>query len=344
MEQPQEYILEIEDLHLYFEKKTSTVKAVNGISFRLKRGETFGLLGESGCGKTMTCKTILKLIPENGKIKKGSIRYNGQEILNLSNREMRKIRGKEIGMIFQEPMTALNPVLKIREQILEQFIETKMSKEEKETKAIEMLRLVGIPSPETRLNDYIHQYSGGMRQRAMIAIALAAGPKILLADEPTTALDVTIQAQIIQLINSLKETLAMSIILITHDLGVVSQMCDNVAVMYAGYVMEMSDTLTVFSTPRHPYTEGLMHSLPRDENGDEALEPIQGAPPDLENLPKGCPFAERCKYEEKKCREEVPGLVQIAPGHWVRCYYWQKLDQAKGLIEVNRPREGGRPA
>ena len=249
---------------------------------------------------------------------------------------MRSVRGKEIGMIFQEPMTALNPVLKIKEQIYESFDGMKMTKAEKYARAIELLKLVGIPTPEVRIEEYAHQFSGGMRQRAMIAIALAAKPKLLLADEPTTALDVTIQDQIIKLINGIKRELGMSVILVTHDLGVVSQMCDRVAVMYAGYIMELADTVTLFSTPRHPYTYGLISSLPSGKARRDRLEPIPGAPPDLGNLPPGCPFAPRCHFVGELCARELPEMREIAPGHFSRCHYVEKMAKVAGLIEPEK--------
>ncbi len=326
-------ILEVTELKTYFFAKDSTVKAVDGVSFSISQGETFGLVGESGCGKTAACRSILRLVHEPGRIVSGSIKYKGKDLVRLSEEEMRKIRGKEIGMIFQEPMTALNPVLKIKEQIFESFEGMKMTKGQKYERAIELLRLIGIPIPEVRIEEYAHQFSGGMRQRAMIAIALAAQPKLLLADEPTTALDVTIQDQIIKLINSLKTQLGMSVLLVTHDLGVVSQMCDRLAVMYAGYIMEITDTVTLFSTPRHPYTYGLISSLPTGKAKGGRLEPIQGAPPDLGNLPPGCPFTPRCKFVGELCTKELPEMRAVAPGHMSRCHYIEKMADIKGLIE-----------
>lgn len=325
-------ILEVIDLQTYFLAKDQTVKAVDKVSFYVQPGETFGLVGESGCGKSATCRSLLGLVREPGKIVGGSIKYKGREILTLSKEEMRKIRGREIGMIFQEPMTALNPVLKIKEQIFEALEGLNLTKKQRYNRALELLRLVGIPSPEQRLEEYAHQFSGGMRQRAMIAIALAAQPKILLADEPTTALDVTIQDQIMKLINKLKEELNMSMILVTHDLGVVAQMCDRVAVMYAGHIVEITDTITLFSAPRHPYTYGLINSLPHGKRGGK-LEPIKGAPPDLANLAEGCPFSPRCQFVDEKCYASLPDLVHIAPGHQSRCHYIEKLSGIVGLIE-----------
>jgi oligopeptide/dipeptide ABC transporter ATP-binding protein len=274
------------------------------------------------------CRSISRLIHSPGKIVEGEIRYKGTNIMDLSAEAMRKLRGREISMIFQEPMTALNPVIPIKVQI-EEALDSLLSKNEKRDRSIELLRLVGIPHPEKRMNEYIHQFSGGMRQRAMIAIALAGNPKLLLADEPTTALDVTIQNQIMELINSLREQLGMSIILVTHDLSVVSQMCDFVAVMYAGRIMEISDTVTLFTAPRHPYTYGLLNSIPN--KASVRLEPIIGAPPNLADPPPGCPFAPRCKFREPVCEETVPELTEIGKGHRVRCHCRQKLEGLSGL-------------
>ena len=294
----------------------------------------FGLVGESGCGKSQTLRSILGLLKQPGRITGGEIRYKGADIAKMSQRELQKIRGKEISMIFQEPMTALNPVLRIRSQMYEAFEGEKLSKEEKRRRAIELLKLVGIPSPETRLDEYPHQFSGGMRQRAMIAIALGARPKLLLADEPTTALDVTIQDQIMKLLNQLKQELGMSIILVTHDLGVIAQMCDRVAVMYAGQIVEMTDTVTLFSRPRHPYTYGLMGSLPNEETAGTTLEAIKGSPPNLAHLPEGCPFSPRCKYACDLCRRERPALTEVEPGHLARCHRLDVTASFQGLIEV----------
>ena len=279
-------------------------------------------MGESGCGKSQTLRSILGLLKQPGRITGGEIRYKGADIAKMSQRELQKIRGKEISMIFQEPMTALNPVLRIRSQMYEAFEGEKLFKEEKRRRAIELLKLVGIPSPETRLDEYPHQFSGGMRQRAMIAIALGARPKLLLADEPTTALDVTIQDQIMKLLNQLKQELGMSIILVTHDLGVIAQMCDRVAVMYAGQIVEMTDTVTLFSRPRHPYTYGLMGSLPNEETAGTTLEAIKGSPPNLAHLPEGCPFSPRCKYACDLCRRERPALTEVEPGHLAAVTAW----------------------
>lgn len=328
-------LLELRDLKTHFVTRESTVKAVDGVSFSVRRGETFGLLGESGCGKSAACRSITRLINPPGRIVGGEVLYEGRDLLKLPAEEMRRIRGREIGMIFQEPMTALNPVLPIRTQIFESLA-PRMSRAQKRDRALELLRLVGIPSPERRLDEYIHQFSGGMRQRAMIAIALASSPRLLLADEPTTALDVTIQDQIMKLIGGLKERMSMSVILVTHDLGVVSQMCDRVAVMYAGHVMELCDTLTLFFRSRHPYTRGLLRSLPRGKGTRQKLEPIAGAPPNLADLPPGCPFAPRCEMAEEPCRAGLPPLTEIAAGHHTRCRLHEKLSDGNGLAPSPR--------
>ena len=329
-----ENILEVENLRVEFPYKRQNLKAVNGVSFHMKRGETLGFVGESGCGISTTAKAVMRLLAETAQIPEGSITYMDKDVLALNKEELRKIRGKEIGMIFQDPMTALNPVLTIREQIYEQFIGRKMSKKEKEAEAIRMLEYVGIPDPEARIKEYVYQFSGGMRQRAMIAIALAGKPKLLIADEPTTALDVTIQDQVIKLLNRLKKEMGMSVLLITHDLGVISQMCDNVAVMYAGYIVEYTDTMTLFASPRHPYTCGLIEAIPSRNKHERPLQAIPGSTPSLEDLPKGCPFAERCAYCEAKCIQELPDLKEIAPDHFSRCHFPEKLDDYKGLITL----------
>lgn len=329
-----ENILEVENLKVEFPYKRQNLKAVNGVSFQMKKGETLGFVGESGCGKSTTAKAVMRLLSETAQIPEGSITYMDKDVLALNKEELRKIRGKEIGMIFQDPMTALNPVLTIREQMYEQFINRKMSKKEKEEEAIRMLEYVGIPDPKARIKEYVYQFSGGMRQRAMIAIALAGNPKLLIADEPTTALDVTIQDQVIKLLNRLKKEMGMSVLLITHDLGVISQMCDNVAVMYAGYIVEYTDTMTLFAYPRHPYTCGLIEAIPSRNKHERPLQAIPGSTPSLENLPKGCPFAERCIYCEEKCIQELPDLKEINPGHFSRCHFPEKLDSYKGLIAL----------
>ena len=333
-------LLQVKDLKTHFIMKNETVKAVDGVSFDIYEGETFGLVGESGCGKSQTCRSILRLIKRPGKIISGEILYKGKDIVKMNNSQVRGIRGKEISIIFQEPMTSLNPVTKIKKQIMEAFDNTNMTQDEKLNKSIELLKLVGIPSPESRIEEYTHQYSGGMRQRAMIAIALASSPSLLIADEPTTALDVTIQDQIMQLINDLKDELGMSVVLVTHDLAVVAQMCDRVAVMYAGIIVEMTDTITLFSTPRHPYTYALMKSLPNQDMKGERLEPISGAPPNLSDLPPGCPFYPRCNFVEEICKIERPELQEISQGHFVRCHCLNKTEGFIGTVK-NKIETGG---
>ena len=330
-----EKLLEVKDLRVAFPGKWETVRAVDGVSFQVFQGETFGLVGESGCGKSQTMRSLLGLLKSPGQVTGGQILYRNQDIAKMSQKELRKIRGREISLIFQEPMTSLNPVLRLRKQLYEAFEGEDLTKEERERRAIELLKLVGIPSPETRLDEYPHQFSGGMRQRAMIAIALGARPRLLLADEPTTALDVTIQDQIMKLLNQLKQELGMSIILVTHDLGVIAQMCDRVAVMYAGQIVEMTDTVTLFSRPRHPYTYGLMGSLPSEDTAGSALEAIGGSPPNLAHLPEGCPFAPRCKYATDICRRERPEAAQVEPGHWIRCHHPEITQTFQGLIQAS---------
>jgi oligopeptide transport system ATP-binding protein len=318
-----EKVLEVRDLHVSFDTYNGEVKAVRGVSFELKKGETLAIVGESGCGKSVTSQTIMRLIPNPpGRIKQGEILFDGKDLTKLSEREMEKIRGAEIAMIFQDPMTSLNPTMTVGRQITEGLMKhQKMSKEEAKKKAVEMLRLVGIPSPESRVNQYPHQFSGGMRQRAMIAIALSCAPKILIADEPTTALDVTIQAQIMELMKELQEKMNTSIILITHDLGVVADVADRVVVMYAGKVVETGTVEEIFYRPRHPYTWGLMASMPRlDQKKEQELLPIPGSPPNLIAPPKGCPFAARCKHVMKICQERMPDVTNISSNHQVSCW------------------------
>lgn len=313
-------LLEVKDLHTDFASEDKNVHAVNGVSFSIMEGEIFGLIGESGCGKSVTCRSLIRLVKKPGKIVGGQILYQGKNILECSEKEMQKIRGKEIGIIFQEPMTTLNPVLTIGQQLMESFKEPGMTRKEKKTRAAQMLRLVGIPSPEERLESYAHEFSGGMRQRAMIAIALASRPHLLLADEPTTALDVTVQDQIIRLLLRLREELKMSMVLVTHDLGVASMMCDHIAVMYAGVIMESADAGTIFKRPANPYTYGLMRSIPSLEKKGSELYSIEGAPPDLDHMPEGCPFAPRCEFCEEICRKSMPELAETEPGHFTRCH------------------------
>ena len=330
---PVEQLLQVSRLTTHFFMKDAIVKAVDGVTFSLGEGETYGIVGESGSGKSVTLKSILRLVPPPGRIIGGSIEYGGLDLLALSPARMRLIRGREIGMIFQEPMTALNPVLSIKQQIIESLETEGMSYQEKLARAVELLKLVGVPSAERRLGEYPHQFSGGMRHRAMIAITLARQPKILMADEPTTALDVTVQDQILKIITGLKESLGMSVILVTHDLGNVAQMCDRVAVMYAGKIVETADTLSLFSSPRHPYTIGLMGSLPHGRERGARLQPIRGFPPDLTSLPEGCPFAPRCEFATAGCLEAYPPSTEVIPGHVASCYHTARLAGFKGIIE-----------
>ena len=328
-----EKILEVRNLKAYFPGRNETVKAVDGVSFEVYKGETFGLVGESGCGKSQTCRSILGLLKKPGQVVDGQIILDGQDITHLKEKELRKLRGKE-------PMTSLSPVLKIKKQLMEVFDGEPMTKAEKKKRAIELLKMVGIPSPEARMEEYTFQFSGGMRQRAMIAMALGAKPKLLIADEPTTALDVTIQDQIMKLINELKQELGMSVILVTHDLGVIAQMCDRVAVMYSGLIMEMCDVVTLFASPRHPYTYALMSSLPDPENTGERLNAIQGSPPNLAHLPEGCPFSPRCTECAEICKRQRPEMYEIAPGHYVRCHCLDKTAAYRGIIDAASVEEG----
>ena len=314
-------LLEVKNLETEFKIKRGLVKAVNGVSFGIEKGEILAVVGESGSGKSVTSLSIMGLIEKPGRISNGEILFNGQDLTKMSKKEMQAIRGDKISMIFQEPMTSLNPVYRIKDQIVESILtHTKMTKKEAEDHAVEMLRLVGIPDPERRAEDYPHQMSGGMRQRVMIAMALACNPELLIADEPTTALDVTIQAQILDLINSIREKLNMSVLLITHDLGVVAETADKVVVMYCGRVVEKGTVEEIFTDPRHPYTKGLLESIPRMDKDVKPLYMIKGIVPDPTNLPKGCPFADRCDRCMDKCREAMPKLVENEKGRAVRCF------------------------
>ena len=318
-------LLELKDLHTFFTTKRGIVKAVNGVSYSVEAGRTLGVVGESGSGKSVAAMSILQLLDGNGYIESGSIEFDGRELTKLNQTEMYKIRGNDISVIFQEPMTSLNPVFTVEKQVSEPFmIHQGMDKKQAREKVIEMLKDVKIPNPETVAKQYPHQLSGGMRQRVMIAMALACQPKLLIADEPTTALDVTIQAQILKLMNDLKKEHGTSILFITHDLGVIAQMADDVAVMYCGQVVEMAPARTIFGKPEysHPYTEGLMISIPRlDTPANERLDAIPGAVPHPLDLPKGCKFAPRCKYCTEKCKVEEPELTEVMPGQQVRCFY-----------------------
>ena len=321
-------MLEVEHLHTFFKTKRGIVKAVNDVTYSLEAGETLGIVGESGSGKSVSAMSVIRLLDGNGYVDSGSITFNGRNVLSCTNKEMYEIRGNEISVIFQEPMTSLNPVFTVGKQISEVFrIHQNMDKKVAKEEAVRMLSEVKIPNPERVAAQYPFQLSGGMRQRVMIAMALACKPKLLIADEPTTALDVTIQAQILKLMNDLKEKLGTSILFITHDLGVINEMADKVAVMYCGQVVEMTDAATIFGKSRysHPYTEGLMVSIPRlDTPKGEKLDPIPGSVPNPLYLPKGCKFAPRCKYCQQRCQEEEPALAEVEPNHQVRCFYAEK--------------------
>lgn len=317
-----EKILDVNDLHVSFHTYAGEVKAVRGVTFELNKGESLAIVGESGSGKSVTSQTIMRLIPEPpGEIVNGEILFNGRDLTKLSNKEMQAIRGSEIGMIFQDPMTSLNPTMTIGKQITEGLMKHQgLTKVESQKRAIELLEIVGIPNPEARVSQYPHQFSGGMRQRVMIAMALSSDPKLLIADEPTTALDVTIQAQIIDLMKDLQHKMDTSIIMITHDLGVVADIAQRVVVMYAGTVIESGTLDDIFYNPQHPYTWGLLKSVPRiDSKEREKLVPILGTPPDLIDPPKGCPFAPRCDYAMKVC-DQMPEETTVNDGHRVKCW------------------------
>lgn len=323
------HLLHVQELKTYFYTFEGTARAVDDVSFYLNKGETLGLVGESGCGKSVTALSLMRLIPEPpGRIVHGKIDFDGISLPDLSMSEMRNIRGNRISMIFQEPMTSLNPVFTIGNQLAEMFRHhQKLSKKESWNRSIEMLRLVQIPSPEKRVLEYPYQLSGGMRQRAMIAMALACDPEILIADEPTTALDVTIQAQVLDLMVELKENFDAAIILITHDLGVVAEIAQRVAVMYAGKVVEEAQTISLFEDPKHPYTRGLLKSIPklgqRARHGRRRLQEISGVVPSLYELPAGCSFYPRCSQARAVCQENVPELIELEDSHWVRCWLYQ---------------------
>ena len=315
-------LLEVNNLHTFFHTKRGTVKAVNDVSYSVEAGKTLGLVGESGSGKSVSAMSILRLLDANGWIDSGTIMFDGQDLTKISLNEMYKIRGNAISVIFQEPMTSLNPIFTIERQVSEPFmIHQGMNKQEASAKALEMLADVKIPNPEVVLKQYPHQLSGGMRQRVMIAIALSCNPNLLIADEPTTALDVTIQAQIIDLLKELKEKLGMAIIFITHDLGVVSDICDRIIVMYAGKIVEEGTSREIFYQHRHPYTQGLLESVPdigKDQN--ERLKPIKGNPPDMSSVKPGCAFAPRCREAMRICVREEPPLMEISEGHCAACW------------------------
>lgn len=337
-----ETILDVKDLHVAFKMKDHTVNAVRNVSFNVKKGETLAIVGESGSGKSVTSKAIMRLLPtHNTKMDHGEINYNGKDLLKMSNRDIQKIRGSEIAMVFQDPMTTLNPTMKIGKQIMEGVLKhEKLSKEEARNRALEMLKLVGIPNAKERLDAYPHQFSGGMRQRVVIAMALACNPKVLIADEPTTALDVTIQAQILQLMKELQQKMDTAIILITHDLGVVANMADRVAVMYAGEMVEQGTLDEIFYESQHPYTQGLLNAMPNlDADRSIPLKPIAGSPPDLALLQGECAFVDRCPYAMAVCERFNPEITQLNETHNVSC--WLQDERApKALVEI---KEGSTP-
>ncbi|MEI6856137.1 ABC transporter ATP-binding protein [Psychrilyobacter sp.] len=320
-------LLRVNNLKTEFKKNKSSVIAIEGVSFNINEGEIVGLVGESGSGKSVTSLSIMRLLDEQGKVTDGSVEFKGVNLLNLSKNEIRKLRGKQMSMIFQDPMSSLNPVLKIGDQLMEgSKLHLGFSKIEAKKHSIKMLDLVGIPSPENILTRYPHQLSGGMCQRVMIAMAMACNPELLIADEPTTALDVTIQAQIMELLLELKEKKNMGILLITHDLGVVAEMCDKVLVMYAGRIVEKANVLDLFEAPKHPYTKGLIASVPKLGNGDSELPFIEGKVPSLGDMPKGCKFSPRCNIAMDICFSKEPKLIKISQNRECRCHFVEEKE------------------
>ena len=335
-------LLEVSDLRTSFFTDAGEVKAVNGVSYNLERGKVLGIVGESGSGKSVSAYSIMQILAGTGKIVGGSIKLDGQELVNAGEGVMKTVRGNKISIIFQDPMTSLNPTYTIGRQLMEAItLHTNRNKQQAKERAIEMLRLVNINEPEKRMKQYPFEFSGGMRQRIMIAMALACEPDILIADEPTTALDVTIQAQILELMKSLQEELGMAIIMITHDLGVVAQRCDEVIVMYAGSICEQGTADEIFYNPRHEYTKGLMRSIPTADTAGTRLKPIAGTPIDLLNMPKGCPFAPRCDAAMKICLRERCERMQINENHAAACWMNVKLGLEDGTITAAGRQEGG---
>jgi oligopeptide/dipeptide ABC transporter ATP-binding protein len=326
-----DHLLEVRNLSTWFYLESGIAKAVDGVSFHVNKGEMLGLVGESGCGKSVTALSILRLVQTPpGKIAAGNIFFKGRDLLALPEPDMRKVRGNDIAMIFQEPMTSLNPVFTIGSQIMEAVqLHQRVNRKEARNRTVEMLKLVGIADPDRRVDDYPHQLSGGMRQRAMIAMALSCNPDLLIADEPTTALDVTIQAQIMDLLRKLQDDLGMAIILITHDLGIVAESTDRMVVMYAGRVVEEGKTEDVFESPSHPYTVGLIESVPRLDNILRRLTVIGGSVPDPADLPSGCAFHPRCDYADEKCRAAIPELDAVGNNHTARCFYSDQVKRGK---------------
>lgn len=322
-------LLKVNNLQSYFYTATGVVKAVDGVSFSLDKGKTLGIVGESGSGKSVTSNTIMRLLPKNGKVVNGEILFEGKDIAKLKEKDMLKIRGQEISMIFQDPMTALDPVFRIGDQVMEVILaHHKMPKAEARKMAIKALEMVGISQAEKRMESYPHEFSGGMRQRVMIAMAIALEPKLIIADEPTTALDVTVQFQVLDLLKDLQKKMGTSVILVTHNLGVVWSMCDTVMVMYAGKTVEYADAKTLYQNAKHPYTWGLLNSMPKlDDDPNKPLASIPGTPPDLKLTGNSCNFHNRCKYCQQICKEKVPELVEIEPGHFVACHFQTKEKQ-----------------
>jgi oligopeptide/dipeptide ABC transporter ATP-binding protein len=317
-----EAVLELEDVTVRFRLRRGDLTAVNGVSFSIARGETFGLVGESGSGKSVTARAIMRLIPEPpGEIERGRILFEGADVLDKSDAEMRALRGRRIAMVFQEPMSALNPVFTVHDQIADALrTNLKLSKQEARERGIELLALVGMPSPHKRVDSYVHEFSGGMRQRVMLAMALSCNPGFLIADEPTTALDVTIQATILELITGMIDRLGMSLLFITHNLGVVAHSCDKIGVMYASHLVELGDKREIFANPQHPYTVGLLNSIPRLDAQAKYLTPIKGSVCNMMEPPSGCKFHPRCAQAMDVCRREVPKFREIAPGHMAACH------------------------
>lgn len=314
-------LLEVKNLRTVFSTYAGTVSALNDIAFDIGYGEAVGIVGESGSGKSVTMLSVMRLLSENGKVSQGDIYFDGADILKLNEKDMQKLRGNEIGMIFQDPMTSLNPVFTVGNQLMEAILRhNKISKAEAKAKALNVLKMVGIPNPERRLKQYPHEFSGGMRQRVMIAMALSCEPKLLIADEPTTALDVTIQAQILELMKELKDKINMAIILITHDLGLVADICEKVMVMYGGTIVEKGSIHDIFYDTKHPYTMGLLKCIPRLNMEKERLSPIDGLPPDMIHAPKGCPFVARCPNAMEICLNEKPKFKEVSEGHGTACW------------------------
>ncbi len=337
--EPNQPLLEVKNLKTYFYTEDGVVKAVDGVDFYVNPGEVLGLVGESGCGKSVTSLSIMRLISAPGEIVEGEIFFEGKDLVKASEEEMIQVRGNRVSMIFQQPQTALNPVFKVGDQIAEVLeIHQGLNKEAGRARAVELLQMVGIPEPERRAEAYPHELSGGMAQRVMIAMGLACVPNLLIADEPTTALDVTIQAQILDLMRNLRKNIGTAIILITHDLGVVSEMCERVAVMYAGQIVEQADVQTIFARPLHPYTQGLIGSIPVLGKLKERLEVIPGSVPNLVNLPPGCRFAPRCRareeYQLAVCTAHSPELEQVEDGHKVRCWLYQDTENHRAPLSI----------